>query len=143
MVAIKQSVQDIFPVGCTYVQYPDQAEPNEVFTGMTWTVVTSTYAGLFFRAEVGGSDKFGQIQQENIPQITKLFHGYIAGSYMDPNIMEKHEITLDQEQTKLMYIGWAMYGSKDIMGFEGFGVKKTFGEVRPKNSAIKIWKRIN
>jgi len=34
---------------------------------MIWKDVTSDYAGLFFRAEGGGSEAFGTLQNENFP----------------------------------------------------------------------------
>ena len=43
------------PIGDTYVQYPQQASPNELWGAFsTWQVIN--YDGAFFRAEGGNAD---------------------------------------------------------------------------------------
>ena len=105
---------------------------------MTWTEITPSYSGQFFRAEGGYSEKFGQVQNENVPQITKVHHRYVNRVIQDqPNF-----ITLEKAESDLLFTGWADKWSKDVVvGSEAIQFSKTFGEVRPLNSAIKIWKR--
>lgn len=50
------SLDDAFPIGFVYVQYPQQAAPADLFSGFTWTEVN--YSGAFFRASGGNADSF-------------------------------------------------------------------------------------
>ena len=50
------SLDDAFPIGFVYVQYPNQAAPSDLFSGFTWTEVN--YSGAFFRASGGSADAF-------------------------------------------------------------------------------------
>ena len=38
---------------------------TELWSNTKWSEITSNYSGLFFRAEGGGSESFGKIQQAN------------------------------------------------------------------------------
>ena len=113
---------------------------------MTWTEITPSYAGQFFRAEGRYSEKFGQVQNENAPQITKVHHRYVEGrlDYHDNRVIQDQPnfITLEKAKSDLLFTGWADKWSKDVVvGSEAIQFSKTFGEVRPLNSAIKIWER--
>mgnify|MGYP007069881958 CR=1 FL=1 len=46
----------IYPIGVTYVQYPQQASPQTLFPTMTWQVLD--YSGAFFRASGGNANSF-------------------------------------------------------------------------------------
>ena len=50
------SLDDAFPIGFVYVQYPQQAAPSDLFSDFTWTEVD--YNGAFFRASGGNADSF-------------------------------------------------------------------------------------
>ncbi len=56
--------QNPVPIGFIYVQLPKQKSPTEIWSWMIWKDVTSDYAGLFFRAEGGGSEVFEKIQED-------------------------------------------------------------------------------
>lgn len=47
----KSLLDFLYPIGVTYVQYPQQKSPNELWPNMTWTKLD--YAGAFFRADGG------------------------------------------------------------------------------------------
>ena len=129
------------PVGYIHMQLYNQAEPKDIWPNFEWKDISSDYAGLFFRVHGGGSANFGLIQDENIPQITKLLHEYVPEAVSDSS---KHfQITLDKNISDLYYKakvpGDNFYQQ---FHFEGMRVVKSFGEIRPRNQAIKIWKRI-
>ena len=145
------------PIGFLYTQLPNQQAPNQIWPYLEWTDITSQYAGLFFRAEGGGSAAFGYEQNENSPMIEKVYHvGYNlskAQSDMiwnnDQNDYEKFmyegHIDMDTETTKILHVAYApktiVLPQNDVRGVEGIRFKNRLGEVRPKNKAIRIWKR--
>lgn len=92
---------------------------------MTWTEVTSQYAGLFFRAAGGGSAAFGSTQEEFSPRITQItsleFSGAIIRT-LTPN-------------------GFISVGARPPTDHWGLYITQSTGEVRPRNSAIRIWRR--
>lgn len=51
-----EAINEAWPVGITYVQYPQQKSPQELFPKTTWEVVS--YEGAFFRAEGGNANAF-------------------------------------------------------------------------------------
>ena len=128
------------PIGFLYTQLPEQSSPQQLWPSLQWTEVTQQYAGLFFRAKGGESLPFGQTQTSNQSWIS------------DINFYNVHFYSFD---TKPHYEGWTYNRIKQgdwtnlqhIQGpltaaFNEFNIYTTDGEVRPKNTAIKIWKRI-
>lgn len=57
------------PIGFIYFQLPGKEAPEDIFSGGTWTNVSSTFAGVFFRAEGGDASTF---ESGNQAQSTKL-----------------------------------------------------------------------
>jgi len=123
------------PIGFIYVQLPGQPEPKTLWSTVEWKDVTSDYAGLFFRAEGGGSLAFGQIQDENSPRLTSI-----------NGLQRQFDIGLPgQLNIQPGVLSQSIYtGGQDPAGNE---VSLKFlvspGEVRPRNQAIRIWKRTN
>ena len=124
------------PLGFIYTQFPNQSMPEELWPNTEWSEITSDYSGLFFRAEGGQSEPFGQIQQANQSRISEVWlTGQHYDSWKGPHVHET--VTHLAKNTHL-----------DIAKDEGdqtidyFGIVTTNGEVRPENTAIKIWKRI-
>lgn len=123
--------QNPVPIGFVYVQLPNQSEPNSLWPTVKWQDVTSAYAGVFFRAAGGNSGKFGEIQLEDSPKLTDVWddgHGFdIDGNVkIQPGVWSKRVL-----------IG---HNSVPYMGLK-FLVSSA--EVRPRNIAIRIWKRTN
>ena len=123
------------PVGAIYVQFSGQTDPTTLFGG-TWDNVSSTYAGLFFRAEGGNAAAFGSSQGGGAPNITGEFPTLYAS---------------EAAATGAFYRG-ADY-SVDLppghgvpyvrTGFSAANSNATYSadEIRPANSTIRIWKR--
>jgi len=118
------------PIGFIYVQLSGQPEPKAIWPQIEWKDITIDYAGLFFRAEGGNSSKFGDVQGENSPRIIEVY-----ASYGDKRKQDHSKITPGG-------LSEAIYSGSD----SGRDIILTFlasdGEVRPRNQAIRIWKRI-
>ena len=136
--SLEQKLEDqsslvTFPLGFLYTQFPNQTSPVELWPHLSWADVTEEYSGLFFRAEGTGSEPFGKIQQSNQTHISsykwRVFYERNDKTMYDQFIYEMTEGTWSSIER-----GW---------GLADFGLFQTKGEVRPKNTAIKIWKRID
>ena len=97
---------------------------------MEWREVSSEYAGLFFRVLGEGSSGFGETQNENSPRLTQAT--YQIGS----------------AQTTSMSIpsgAWSqcLKTGGNIRDIDCLQFYVSGGEVRPRNKAIRIWKRTN
>ena len=51
-----EAINDAWPIGITYVQYPQQKSPQELFPKTTWEEIS--YDGAFFRASGGNAADF-------------------------------------------------------------------------------------
>ena len=128
------------PVGSIYVQFSGQSAPADLFGG-TWSNVSSTYAGLFFRAEGGDAAAFGSSQGGGLPDIT----GYIGRTAYDQS---KHTSgAFRQTETWSNMLNAATDGSINsyVTDFYANRCSALYGaatEVRPDNSTIRIWKRM-
>jgi hypothetical protein len=100
-----------------------------------WKDVTSEYAGVFFRAEGGRSAAFGTIQEEGCPQLTSVKTNW--GEYKDENDNWKKipEINIIPNQWS-KFITTGSDKSTYLISF-----RSNSSEVRPRNMAIRIWKR--
>ncbi|CAG2108777.1 unnamed protein product [Medioppia subpectinata] len=121
-------VPDSIPVGFTYIQLPHQLEPHQIWPRFKWTDISHTYAGLFMRVLGGQSAPFGKVQESGAPRLASIksygLHGVPA--------VDTHteEVGADNQWSNGHYNGFPI------------AFKVTKSEVRPKNIAIKVWKRI-
>ena len=123
------------PLGFLYTQFPSQSKPEDLWPNTKWSEITSQYSGLFFRAEGGNSAPFGQTQQANQSSISNAYYwGFKYDSFGIGHSYTK-ETYLNQNQ-------WAEIESGGATAVYLLKFFTTDGEVRPKNTAIKIWKRI-
>ena len=129
------------PIGFLYIQFPNQSPPHELWSSLNWTEVTKSYAGLFFRAEGGNSESFGQIQQANQSVISDIWT-------VSSNTDNEHRVTNGTYYNLNMPLnknGWTQFDTSVFPYypmFNSLSFHTTSGEVRPRNTAIKIWKRI-
>lgn len=130
LLLLKQQFADSVPVGFVYFQLSNQPEPKTIWAGTNWQEITSQYKNLFFRALGDESAKFGEIQEESSPKLTHIRmnedtnhcnaeYKPIAGVWNDDAIH--------------------LTGGGDLQHIQFFVSKD---KVRPKNTAIKIWKRV-
>lgn len=123
----------LVPVGFIYVQLQNQPEPARLWVTTAWREITAEYAGLFFRAVGQGSAAFGNIQAENSPRLTN-----ISGPFGFNNFTGTIDVQVNangQQSTTLPVTG--SLGSPTW----GIRVQVSSGEVRPRNTAMRIWIR--
>lgn len=130
---MRELKQNIVPIGFIYTQLPNQIPPDQVWPWTKWTEVSEAYAGLFFRTSGGGdSAPFGTVQEANAPRVTEI-------QYMSST-------TSSHNQIRLPVNGWSdrVYSGSDCDKATWYYLQfyTSGGEVRPRNMAVKIWKRI-
>jgi uncharacterized protein involved in tolerance to divalent cations len=129
-------IENPVPVGFIYVQLPSQPEPKTLWSKVEWKDVTSDYAGLFFRAEGGGSEAFGHVQVENSPRLVAVD-------------TENANEVVTACRTNCSVLANGLFSQYIWTGKEGTGnhlamkLKVSSGEVRPRNQAVRVWKRVN
>ena len=131
--AIDSMTGGLVPLGFIYTQLPNQSEPGVLWPTVEWSDVTKDYSGLFFRAEGLDSEKFGKIQQANYSRLSNV---EVWSSEMDGwRDDRKHNLGFPLEEGKWTNIkpGGLIYWLK---------LYNTQGNNRPKNTAVKIWKRV-
>lgn len=121
----------LVPIGFIYTQYPNQSPPNLLWPDFRFQEVTNNYAGLFFRAEGSGSAPFGQTQAANQSEIASIWTQCINNVGYRGRAHKEDAVTPGVWSVSVC--GSALHDMR---------VFKTRGEVRPKNTAIKIWKRV-
>lgn len=113
-----------------YTQLPDQPEPSRIWSIVEWSEVTAEYAGLFFRAEGGNSSTFGSTQQDNSPRLTNVQTSILNTANWSGNIVANGVVS--PAISSGASGGWTHWGVS-------FAVSS--GEVRPRNTAVRMWKR--
>jgi hypothetical protein len=131
--------QNPVPIGFIYTQLPDQPEPMSLWPITEWVDVSSEYAGLFFRVEGGGSAAFGLPQEENSPRLTYVHRQDGARSNADLLPMKLYP----GQWSPFFMTATGVRGSIETGRYTYLRFKISDGEVRPRNKAIRIWKRTN
>ncbi len=90
---------------------------------------SSKYSGLFFRVLGGNSSSFTAVQEENSPRL-------VGVKYTRSNQYDSVDISANDDWSEAVrsgiFEGWR----------SGISFKVSSGEVRPRNQAIRIWKRV-
>jgi hypothetical protein len=122
----------LVPIGFIYVQMSGQQLPSILWPEVKWTEISNDYAGLFFRAVGGNASSFGQIQEESSPRLTQLQVVYgQSGQYFNADVTPG--IWSNKVRT-----GGPGNGDNEHHALKVFVLNE---EVRPRNSAIRIWIR--
>lgn len=132
-----QTMQNQVPLGFIYVQLPYEKSPQEIWSGMTWTDISYIFDGVFFRVASGKAASFGTVQEEFSPYIDEIKYEYIWDSVDAP-----HYVKIPRTGGWSGKIENALINSgngREYRGYHNFHFAA--GEVRPKNMAVKIWKR--
>ncbi len=130
-------------IGHVYIQFRGQSAPADLYPGTTWSNVSSTYAGRFFRAEGGSAVTFGSQQDGGLPNIK----GYFQWATNPPEGEYTRSGAFYGDGTR-RYIssnngGRYLYEDMDV-NFDASKFDTIYGaakEVRPSNETIRIWKR--
>ncbi|XP_054155122.1 uncharacterized protein LOC128953642 [Oppia nitens] len=128
--------KNMIPIGFIYVQLSGQSDPKKLWPNYTWSNVTNDYAGLFFRAASNTSALFDakkvNIQEAGERMITHINAvGLNQVSHTDKTQERDIQLPVDGNTTELVP-GEALNSLK-------FTVQND--ELRPRNTAILIWKR--
>ena len=131
---LDKTIDKLIPLGFLYTQLPNQSTPQQLWPNMEWTEITQQYAGLFFRAEGSGSDTFGTVQGANYSRLLKLnVRGCDISGYS--NCKDQTGILIEEGKWENIH--------PNIHGLiSAIYPYMTTGENRPRNTAIKIFKRI-
>jgi hypothetical protein len=117
---MKINAKGYLPIGFVYFQLRGQPSPNDIFAG-TWQNISSSFAGMFFRAEGGNAAEFGSSQSSNVGEHS---HQY-------------NEARLSSISAGGVIGAFVMAKSEKINTFSN-----PSGETRPVNITIRVWKRI-
>lgn len=127
------------PLGFIYIQFRNQADPNTLFPGTTWSNVSSTYAGRFFRAEGGSAASFGSQQAGGLPNIEGSF-SIGDGAFLANPLGAFYKLSgscFEDPYKALSGSGTAHFSAKYSNPLYGAST-----EVRPINETVRIWKRV-
>ena len=131
-------VSNSMPVGSVYVQFPSQSAPADLFGG-TWSNISSSYAGCFFRAEGGSAAAFGSTQADAAPDI----HAWASGVETYRTRSTSGAFTYSSPIHNNMISSGSEFGSA-ALNFNASYSNGKYGdadEFRPVNSTIRVWKR--
>ena len=137
------------PIGDIYVQYPQQANPNELWgVYSTWSIVN--YDGAFFRAEGTNANAFIEKTGDLIKQ------GELVGSHSDSITVtggnHAHPYSYGRNYNSQYTNTYKLYDAnthENYTGYTGYSgdlsmsgtVNHTATENRPTNYTIRVWKR--
>ena len=122
--------QDDIPIGFIYTQLPNQSEPQILWPLLKWTDITEQYAGLFFRDEGKETEPFGKIQTGNSSTISNAMSAALVD--VTYTKVEGRQYTLTKGWSPNLVPGKAL---------SDFYIHISEGEVRPRNTAVRFWKR--
>ncbi len=136
---VAQLAKESLPIGFTYVQLPKDKPPSELWPSMTWADVSADYEGVFFRVVGGDAASFGQLQPGNAPRLGTVHVSYGGDNLIKESHSSPFNLTVPAS-------GWS--DGIHTGGDEGstryymnFRLTDGAAEVRPKNMAVKVYKR--
>lgn len=125
-------------IGETYVQYPNEKSPEELFGGQ-WVKLFDNEA-VFFRTEGVNAKSFnGGVQTDAIRNIKGSFGA--EGLSRDTGRTSSSGALYHERRTHGAYGGTGYWGSAQI-GFDASRTVPTANENRPKNMTYRIWKMV-
>lgn len=138
---LETAKESLLPVGFIYVQLPKEAPPTEIWPQLNWTDVSSVYAGVFFRVAGEGATEFGgKVQESSAPKLVgvkltddasnKPTYAQIQQGKWSDGLYVKARTEANAKPSN---------SHNDLKSLR-FLVEGS--EVRPKNMAIKVWKRV-
>ena len=122
------------PIGFIYIQVSGQSDPQTLWPSIQWQDVTESYAGQFFRAEGGGSAGFGEVQEQQ----TQSLNIWTAGS--GGHIFHSQEYRVTSSPNDAYIFTGADNGVPE--NYYGLRIYQGSEEIRPRNQAVRIWKRV-
>jgi hypothetical protein len=141
---LKATVDNIIknpvPIGFLYTELPNSPSPQTIWPNLMWENVSPLFQGLFFRVEGGTSAGFGATQEERTKTLKNVQTGG-APNYNPPGSAWGNIAMIPGS-----WSAWATTGySHEVnakVHTEKIRFETTNDEVRPRNTAVRIWKRI-
>ncbi len=130
--------KESIPIGFIYVQLPKDKAPTELWPSMTWHDISADYEGVFFRVVGGNAASFGQVQQEGAPRLGTVHISDVAKDVINNHYVAPYNLTIPASD----WSDGIRTGAKESSTFFYMNFKLTNTEVRPKNMAIKVFKRV-
>lgn len=134
------------PIGFIFLQLPYEKPPTEIWPSLTWENVNADYNGVFFRVLGNKSNSFNDIQYENSPRLQTIYSNAF-GSKDDPRFTKGSAEIKIGEKSKDIICGTIALGDGNVWQSANseqrtIKFRHSDGEVRPKNVAINVWKRV-
>ena len=133
----------VYPVGCTYAQYPGGLTPAAMLWPGTWEAKFED-EGVFFRTPGGQASTFGSgIQEDAMQRITGSIQGIAHGKYRGPAV----EGAFTHRERERGGGNAEGPGGTDTFDFDSANsvspasAKTDDAETRPRNRTFRIWKR--
>jgi hypothetical protein len=124
------------PIGFIYTQLPKQPEPNTLWPSSKWEDVSKLYAGLFFRVLGENSSDFG-VQEESDRSLTEVSNMFATVR----DLTYKVGVPKNGTVSDILYSD-DYTSSNNSMTRTMLKFRTSNDEIRPKNQAIRISKRI-
>ena len=164
-----EAINEAWPVGITYVQYPQQKSPQELFPKTTW--VELSYDGAFFRASGGNAQAFieksgvlSKQEQSIQSHLHTIAHKHSRGTMEITGSLSGTKdiyngasgaftISYDQksrprweDDRENTYADCSFVASRSWSGYTSEPTNGNSGstgdtETRPSNYSVRIWKR--
>lgn len=135
----------VYPIGCTYTQYPGKDSPVDLNLPGTWTNISSEFAGDFFRAEGGDALSFNGGEQSH------AFQGHWHEEAVGPDDTNGNSGAVGSHYragrgggTNINYSPSNQFNNvsvQDPISDGTNGTPQTASETRPVNYTIRIWER--
>jgi len=126
--------KQIIPVGFIYTQPPFGQAPGDIWPALKWADISSEANGLFFRTTGEAAGEWGEVQEDCAPRI--YWVETASGDWpTNGGAIPKN--------------GWSVWFRTGQYGSHSNGYipyrtrfQSADCEVRPKNLAVKLWKRV-
>ena len=142
------------PVGTIYFQLAGKTAPATLYGG-TWTDVSATYAGCFFRAAGGSASAFesgNQAANLSAHTHTGPSHTHTMNHYHPVGLASFYHPASGTYEVNVAYDAFApaptsirivkdFIGSTGAAGTENTGSTGSGTDLRPLNQTIKVWER--
>lgn len=135
------SPEYVLPIGAIYMQLPGELAPDSMFFG-TWSNVSASFAGAFFRAEGGNASVFGSGVQDYALRQHDHYNG-IAVDAAGAGINVYGTTTAEMPGSSSRRVD-TVAGGNSNQGYTGLVTNVTEldnNEGRPVNYTVRIWKR--
>ena len=139
---IEKLTKNPVPLGFIYVQLPNEKNPQQIWSSeLKWTDISSTYDSAFFRVAGNKSAPFGKVQEGFSPYIDYIKYSECYGRDCDSRDNTMWSIGLQNQgwSPNVMSASLERGSGQWYKGLLQFHTAS--GEVRPKNMAIKVWRR--